>query len=383
MLLTPLFLWWILKQGRKQVIIKFILFWLPYTLFHVLNGANLFYSIKSSAILFTVYIFSYTFYVFLKTKKIETYFPQILKINFGLLVLALTLFFTPWLKILWTTRNLTLEIKNFTRLEMLTYEPSYYSLLLVPIVIYYSLKILLLPSEKKLITYFLSIYLPLILSFSLGVMSTLVFSFFLLFILNIKTFLRKKLIFYKIISVVIISIGVLVALFFLYPDNPLFLRIQNISAGTDISAKGRTVNAFQLAYDIALKKSLLFGVGLGQIKIIGAEIIRDFYNYEVTDLSLIRIPNAIGETLAMYGVSGLVLRLGIQFYLFFKTKTYSNYFRTTIFIFAFIYQFTGSFFTNIVEMVLWIIAFTTCCSIFDRKQFFNEDAKTINSVSEK
>jgi hypothetical protein len=37
---------------------------------------------------------------------------------------------------------------------------------------------------------------------------------------------------------------------------------------------------------------------------------------------------------------------------------YNNVYRLAIFIFIFIYQFTGSFMFNIIELTCWVIAFT-------------------------
>ncbi len=377
MILTPLFYFWSVKQGAHKIITYFIICWLPFTLFHVLNGANLYYYTKSSIMLFTVYVFSYTFHLFLKKKKIQTYFPLILKINFILFLIAVALYFTPWIEVLWTVRNLTIEIKDFPRLEMLTYEPSYYSFLLAPIAIYYTLKLVLLSTTWiKTITYTCTIYLPLLFSFSLGIISSTVIAFILFFLLNIKTLYPKKKLFYSITSITILIVLGLLLLLVIYPDNPLYERLGDLVEGKDISAKGRTYNAFQIAHEIVEEKSLLFGVGLGQIKVVGSEIIRKFYHYNIHDLASIRIPNSLAETFAMFGIIGLILRFGIQFFLFFKTKVFTNYYRTVVFLFVFIYQFTGSFFTNTVELVMWVIAFTPCCSIFDRKNFQSKRFKS-------
>ena len=97
----------------------------------------------------------------------------------------------------------------------------------------------------------------------------------------------------------------------------------------------------------------------------GDEMVRTYYNYQVDDIPIIRIPTAVGETIGTFGYIGLAVRLFLQFYLFKKTKTFSNYYRTVIFIYIFIYQFTGSYLTNIAEYVLWIIAFTPSFHQFD------------------
>lgn len=60
-----------------------------------------------------------------------------------------------------------------------------------------------------------------------------------------------------------------------------------------------------------------------------------------------------------------LLALVFEWYLFFKTAVYKNYYRLALFIFVFIYQFTGSYITNIVEYVIWILAFSNAFPQFN------------------
>jgi hypothetical protein len=46
---------------------------------------------------------------------------------------------------------------------------------------------------------------------------------------------------------------------------------------------------------------------------------------------------------------------------------WTNYYRLLLFLFVFIYQFTGSFITNVAEYVIWILAFTNTFHQFDVK----------------
>jgi len=62
------------------------------------------------------------------------------------------------------------------------------------------------------------------------------------------------------------------------------------------------------------------------------------------------------------------LRLIIEIALFFHTKVWRNYYRLLLFFFVFIYQFTGSFITNVAEYVIWILAFTNIFHQFDVKR---------------
>jgi hypothetical protein len=83
---------------------------------------------------------------------------------------------------------------------------------------------------------------------------------------------------------------------------------------------------------------------------------------------VVRIPNAVAETMAIFGIFGIAIRFSLIFYFFIKTKVLENYYRTLLFVFVFVYQFTGSYITNIVEYVIWVIAFSTVFKQFDVKQ---------------
>ncbi|MES1221835.1 MAG: hypothetical protein ABUT20_40430, partial [Bacteroidota bacterium] len=106
-----------------------------------------------------------------------------------------------------------------------------------------------------------------------------------------------------------------------------------------------------------------WGVGIGQIKIMGEDTIRSYYLY-YTDFT-VAIPNAVAETLAIFGWIGVSLRLGIEIFMFIHTRVWKNYYRLLLFLFIFIYQFTGSYITNVAEYFIWILAFTRVFPQFD------------------
>jgi hypothetical protein len=74
-------------------------------------------------------------------------------------------------------------------------------------------------------------------------------------------------------------------------------------------------------------------------------------------VSDIGIPNAMGDLFATLGLISVLLKLYLEFFFFFRTKVSSNYYRLALFLFIFIYQFTGSFIMNIAEYAAWIMAF--------------------------
>ena len=62
------------------------------------------------------------------------------------------------------------------------------------------------------------------------------------------------------------------------------------------------------------------GVEIGQVKIAGSDIIREYYLYPPWhDVS---IANAVAETLAIFGWTGLFFRFGIEFFLFFPSISF-------------------------------------------------------------
>lgn len=335
-------------------------FLIPFSIIHIINGVSITSFISSTILLISSIVFIAAFRTYLiRNQSIEPIFKKITIFNFVLFLLAIVVFFTPWKDLMWNLKPLTKNISSFPRLKLFTYEPSYYSTLLVPIVLFYALKALLTKNKiKSVLPAIVLISLPLIFSFSFGVLSSLILAIFIFTLFYNTQILKKRAFFYFLTTSILVVSVTIISLLIFYPENVVFQRISDIISGQDTSAKGRTYQALKMAYLIAEEKSLLFGAGLGQIKYVGEDVIRNYYNYNVADMPTLRIPSSIGETLASFGFVGLALRLGFQFYLFIKTKTYNNYYRCIIFIYIFIYQFTGSYLTNIAEYILWIIAFT-------------------------
>lgn len=258
---------------------------------------------------------------------------------------------------------------------MLTYEPSYYSFLFAPIALYYYLKFVILkvPNPKLV---FALVTIPLLLSLSFGVILGLTLALLITFLYGIWNFFPGKnwAIYALCAGFLLIIAGVIFFLFF--PENVFVTRIANIFSGRDTSFKGRTFDSFYLGWQIASAKSIWFGCGLGQVKEIGLPYFISFYNYTNFTVEEVGIPNAVADTLATFGILGVALRLMTEIYLFFKTKTFSNYYRFSLFAFIFIYQFTGSFIMNIAEYVIWIMAFFP--GIF--KEFEKSGFSKINKV---
>jgi len=197
-----------------------------------------------------------------------------------------------------------------------------------------------------------------VLSFSLGVISALFMALAITFVVYFNTFIRNKRAVNLAGVAVVTGVAALVIAMIFFPDNILFVRIVNVFSGKDSSGKGRTFEAFWLAGQLLAQKSYWWGIGLGQIKILGFELIRDYYGYSL-DTTRVAIPNAAAETLALFGWVGFVVRILAEWFLFVYTRVWRNYYRLLLFCFIFIYQFTGSFITNGAEYVVWVIVFSS------------------------
>jgi len=213
----------------------------------------------------------------------------------------------------------------------------------------------------------LIVTLPMFMSLSFGVIgATIITILIMCLVFSHKLFKYKKPFLIMMLSIVTLTITFIV-LFYFFPENVFFARLENIVNGKDTSTNGRTKDSFTMAWRIAGMKNLLFGAGLGQIKIMATAVVGKYYNYWGV-LPRYDIPNAIGETMAIFGIVGVIIRIGLEIWLFFKTKVFTNYYRLALFIFVFIYQFTGSFITNIVEYVIWIFAFSNVFEQFTIKK---------------
>lgn len=364
-ILSPFFYGWVTLRRKKEILIPFISILLIFAVIHISNGADVKSYLISTFSLLAVYIFGQAFYTFLKScRNIEGIFWRLLKINFIFCLIAIPIYFTSYREILWIRQYLTDGFENFLRLKLFTYEASYYATLFTPLFFFFYLQIILTQNKHKPWILFVMIVLPYLLSFSMGVISAVLISMSVTYFIFIKRLTRKKRVLDLVTGILFIFIIFFPLLVIFFPDNVIFVRLSNIFSGADSSGRGRTYEAFILASKMLEQKSFLWGIGPGQVKLIGAEIIRDYYLYPL-DHSVFAIPNAMAETLAIFGWVGLLLRVVIEFFLFFYTRVWTNYFRLLLFVFIFLYQFSGSFITNLAEYVIWILAFTNIFPQFD------------------
>jgi hypothetical protein len=359
-LLSPLLFIYLLKVQGFRIYFIFLLITTLFILIQYPFVTDWYYYFRSFILFQCVAIFIISaYYAIRETLNLGFTFKILASVNLFLLALAVFLLFIPSLRpTMWYLIPISPGIPSFPRLKMFTYEASYYALIIMPVFAYYLLRKLLLSGRTGIL--FISLAVALLLSCSFGVLAGIGISLFLLFILNLQELKSKIKLNYLSLGALAL-LGVFLMLYFFLPDNFLFERIHNIFSGKDTSARGRTTEAFTLAWNIAKMKSICWGIGPGQLKIIGRDYIIQFYHYSNIP-EPIRIPNAVAETLNIYGLVGIAIRFGLIVYLFFKTKVWTNYYRLFLFLFIFIYQFTGSFIFNVAEYIIWALSF--CPALF-------------------
>jgi hypothetical protein len=367
-MLGPFFYAWILLKRKRDILLPFVTVLLPFVIIHIfITGVNLSAYIVSILNIVLVYLFAQAFYTFLKVHPDpEKIFRKIFIFNFILCIAGIVFYFTPYAGIFWIQQTISEEVTGVYRFKMFTYEASHYAMMFAPLFLFYLLQYLFKQNRVDSRLLLLMIFVPILISFSLGVTAALLAALFITFLLYFPILIRKKRIVNFTINLVVTGAIGFFILYILFPDNAFFSRLFHLAAGEDTSGQGRTVDAFILANKIIKEKSVCWGIGPGELQTVAGDIIRGYYLYSPG--VPVAIPNAVAETWVVFGWVGLILRLSIQVLLFFYTKVWTSYYRLLLFIFIFIYQFTGSYITNPAEYVIWVLAFTNVFPQFDVRQ---------------
>lgn len=358
-LLAPLFLIWLLPYPVLSKLKYFFLLTIPLFIAHAIVGIiDYSFYLKSWLLFLSTYIFCLALWQYLENcHSLRYIFKTILIVNAWMTVAALIFLKIPSLrKIFWYDNAMSLGHITFYRLQMLTYEPSFYCTTFAPIVIYYLLK----GARKQLKNawlYFALALVPLFLSLSFGVILSIALSLGAIIVWDSRNIIFKKRNLQYFAGGITLIALVLVSMAIFWPNNVVFQRMTNVFTGNDLSFNGRTFDSFVLSRDIAEKTSIWFGAGLGQTKIYSLPLFIKFYHFTKFTAKDVGIPNAIGDAFATLGLLVVILKLTLEIYFYFRTRVSSNYYRLALFLFIFIYQFTGSFIMNIAEYVVWVMAF--------------------------
>ena len=365
-ILSPFFLVWIYNKGFIRYLIYPLLIVLPFSIIHYMMGVDLKTFVISHILFASTTIFVLSAYIYIsRYSSLKDLIRKILIFNFILILIAIPFYFMDYSyqKLFWYTNLFTTQ-NPFTRLSLLTFESSYYALLLIPIAYYFLFEIGFNKKLKNKRMILLIVILPFLLSLSFGVLGGTIITAVIMAWFNRHLFVKHRALFNLMAAIIVLTVLTAIILFIFFPTSLPVVRITNIFMGYDTSSRGRTVEAFQIAWLVACKKSIWFGCGLGQVKLLLPDIMHTHFAYW-GKLDVYRIPNTFAETLAIFGIMGIIVRFTVIFYLFFKTGVNKNYLQLSLFLFIFIYQFTGSYITNIVEYVIWIFAFTNICPEFN------------------
>ena len=372
LLLAPFFLFYVHQGGysRKFIIpaVVISLYALIHSIIGVEEGAFIISSVIQLSLLVSVVAF---LYYYENEPSMPHVFKRLAVINTLLTLVAVATVFSESLKpIFWYLVPFTYGEEPIPRLKLFNLEASHYSFALIPLFFFFFFQAV---REFRIgtVNFFLlaSLCASLILSFSLGVLAVIVMSLSIVTIVYFRSFLSfsntRKSFF---VLAALVGVSMLFLLLF-YPENPLFSRVNNLFIGQDTSGRGRPYEAFDVARMVLDVNNSVFGIGLGQFKILGRSAW--IYYYQIIDVpEVVRLPNCMAETMVTYGYFGEFLKLGLQIFLFIKLKVYSNVFRLSVFIAVFIYQFTGSYLSNLMEYVVWIIALVPKFTMFDKISYF-------------
>lgn len=369
MLLAPFLVYFIFKENAQSLLYKAVGVLLVFGVIHLVSGVYFTAFVVSNLVFITLVIAVVAFYQ--RTKHIDFFDEIILRItqlNSVLTILALFLLFFLKSTYLWYLVPYTSNAEALPRLKLFTEEASHYSFLLLPI-FYYWLYQWLVQFNWRTFGYLTTIIISLILSFSLGVLSVIALTLFILILIYSRSILQhsryRQLLFIGLIAI----LSIVGFVYYFFPINPLTIRMNNLMNGLDTSGRGRTYESFEIAWRVLQLNYPLTGIGLGQFKFIGRDVLLLYYKYH-TIPSVVRLPNALAETLVSFGVLGVFIRVFIQIYWAFKRRIVNNLFQTSLFISLFIYQFTGGFLMHSFEYYYWILVVVPIFKTFDKQQIF-------------
>lgn len=349
MLLAPILY---IQIFRKYALINsyFFILVIPFFIAHTFIGIeNEEFYLKSTFLHLITFILAFSFYDYLKNNTIpEKLYKTASIFAFILALIAIVFLLLGNLDVFWKIDTVSFSISEFPRFRGLTYEPAYFAYLLTPVFFYYFDRIFLKKETQKL-KYLVLIILPLLISFSFSFIACSLISIILTILFKGQKGKQTSVRF-----IFILIIALLISIIF-FPNNLLFMRLNDFLNGMDVSGQARIFDPWIIAQYVLEQKSAFWGIGFGQYKIIGHDFVNEMYNY----MGDVRIgtPNAVFDTLITFGYIGLFIRLSLLIYLFKKTKVLKSNFRTLIFFYAFIFQFVGGYLAMLPEYVMWIIAF--------------------------
>lgn len=191
-IVSPLLYWWVITR-RTEILLPFFVCLSPFLIVHFFLTVDTKTYIISLINYTTVYIFCQAFYTFLRTcRDPGKIFNKLLIINFIFCLVAIPVYFTSHNQLLWMQQTLTNGNDSLNRLKLFTYEASYYAALFTPLFFYYLLQLVLRQNKMNSWLLLAMVFLPFLLSFSIGVMGAVLFAVLLTYLAYFKTLTAKK-----------------------------------------------------------------------------------------------------------------------------------------------------------------------------------------------
>lgn len=328
---------------------------LPFVLAHILLGIESpFYYARSLTLLWTTYVTTYALaFGLLRCRDVERLFEELIILNLLISLVALACLKTPLWHVFWIDDADIMGIgtPHSRRLALLTTEPSVYANLMLPLLVFTILRALAWATKRNMM-FVGMIGLPFLLCQSFGGLSMGVAAIGISSLWSSRRFLKRR--------GALIGLGVLVLALaaLLFTNNPISARVLQVLSGGDSSTRSRTTVAFLVGLVVAMSKSIWWGVGLGQGKLVDVSDLRIGFTVGI-------IPNAVAGTLAELGIVGVAVRFLLEGYLFFRMRVFANSFRMAMFVVAFVAQLTGSYLMDVQQYLIWCFAFLPFFPEFD------------------
>ncbi len=358
-LLAPLLFLWLYREGMRWLTLKFLICLSPFIVAHAILGVESPVDyVRSSVLLWAVFITVFACcWALLKCRRLDRLFEQLIVLNFFAAMAAVVLLPTSASQFLWSGQSSLVGGSDSTRLQLLTLEPSEYAGLIAPLLIFAFLRLFQHPGKRNFI-YAAMVAVPMLFSQSLGGITMCTAALGVALIPAYSRLLKQPR------SILILALIVLLIVGILIVPNSISDRFLQVETGADSSAHSRTDNGLIFAYAIAASKSIWWGVGLGQAKLLNPSEV----GVAGVGFTSGVIPNFISGNLAQLGIVSVLVTFGLEIYLFFRTRAYRNPFRLAMFVFAFLEQLTGANIVDVQFYLIWCFAFAPFFPELDRKK---------------
>lgn len=343
-MLSPLLYFWLLAKRRRFVLEGFLVAIFPFALANAIQGMKIRIFLPSFLLLMTVYVTTYAFAVAIQEmRSLHRLLRTLIWMNLGLAIVGLAVRFTSVYALMWATpedtTSKTIRFRGFAS------EASLYSTLLLPLLLFSYWTFVRRRTRANFIL-LMATAIPLFMSLSYGIIGGIAIALIVVYLAGGKGVSRFK---WIALTMLVLCVGYVA----LPRTNPIRKRAIDMFSGSDASEYLRTTASYIAGYREADSKDLWFGVGLGETKDVGLTYIT--WNHQSGST---HFPCVVAETLGELGVIGLTFRFLLEFYFFFRTKTYSDPYRLSLFVAIFVFQFGGSFKDNLAEYMVWILAFS-------------------------